>query len=135
MNTISLYTDGGARWNPWSAGCGWVLYDEWNTEVHSGYAPLGIMTNNQAEYEWLVRWLKDCILKWYTQVHVHMDSELIIKQLQGVYKVKNPQMRIYFWEVCDLVSALTVSYTHVRREMNTRADELSNMAMDENVRS
>jgi ribonuclease HI len=128
---IKLFTDGAARGNPGPAAIGVVLYNE-NDEVleqHCRY--LGTATNNMAEYEALLAGLE--LAKKYLPcgVHVHMDSELVVKQMLGSYRVKNEHLIGYFQKANRLKSHFdTVSFTHIPREMNKLADRLANQALD-----
>jgi len=132
---ITIYTDGGSRGNPGPAGAGAAIYNG-DTEIGTVSKFLGIRTNNWAEYEALIlaletthRLLGGPIT---TKVTVKMDSELIIKQMKGEYKVKNPDMKVKHQRVKELVleSFPKIEFVHVRREYNKRADELANDAMD-----
>ncbi|XKT74687.1 MAG: ribonuclease HI family protein [Patescibacteria group bacterium UBA2163] len=132
--TITIYTDGGARGNPGPAGAGAVIYQE-EKEVATVSEFLGVQTNNWAEYEALIRALevaRETLGDPLPHVRVYLDSELIVKQLSGEYRVKDAALKKQYARVIGLVeeSFPTVSFTHVRREKNTRADELANQAMD-----
>ncbi len=135
MNEVVIYTDGGARGNPGPAGAGAVVYDnEVEVGVVSDY--LGVQTNNVAEYEALIRAL-ECAKKTVKNIHervvvVRMDSELIVKQMKGEYRVKDPTLKLKHAVVQELIQKdfPHISFVHVRREKNTRADELANYAMD-----
>lgn len=135
MQTITIHTDGGARGNPGPAGIGVVFYGEANEELHTISEYIGEATNNVAEYTALVRALEDLpkvvadIAQ--TDVTVKLDSQLAERQLNGAYKVKDATLKTYFEKVKALAEAVgKVSYVHVRREDNKRADELANEAMD-----
>lgn len=135
MNEVVIYTDGGARGNPGPAGAGAVVYDnEVEVGVVSDY--LGVQTNNVAEYEALIRAL-ECAKKTVKNIRervvvVRMDSELIVKQMKGEYRVKDPTLKLKHAVVQELIAKdfPHISFVHVRREKNTRADELANYAMD-----
>lgn len=131
---ISIYTDGGARGNPGPAGAGAVVY-QGKEEVVLVSEFLGFQTNNWAEYEALIRALeaaRQTLGSPLSHVQVYLDSELIVKQLSGEYRVKDPALKKQYARVIGIVeeSFPEVSFTHVRREKNTRADELANQAMD-----
>jgi len=135
MSTVTIFTDGGSRGNPGPAGAGAVVYEN-ETEVGVVSEFLGVHTNNYAEYEALILALQ-CAQKNVSdlekkKVVVHMDSELIVRQMKGEYKVKNPTLKIKYAEVHALIKKHfpNISFTHVRRELNERADELANHAMD-----
>jgi len=135
---LKVYSDGGARGNPGPAGCGFVVYDEDNALVKKDSIYIGSTTNNQAEYKALI-----CALEYITkellekykieQVECFLDSELVVKQLNREYKVKHPDMIPLFAKVREYVMELggNVSFTHIRRELNTEADQLANEAMDQ----
>jgi ribonuclease HI len=134
----TLYADGGARGNPGRAGAGAVAFDSIGKRVIEVSDYLGETTNNVAEYEAIIRGLKklrDSFDEGYFDhrgVIVRMDSELVIKQLRGEYKVKHPNLVHRYFEVKNLFarSFPHISFEHVPREENTDADELANRAMD-----
>lgn len=136
MEKIVVYTDGGARGNPGPAGIGVVIQNEAGETLHESSAYIGETTNNIAEYEALIRALED--LQMFGEklkdlhVEVRMDSELVVRQMQGIYKVKEPNLKERFGKVAalkmDRVPNLT--FVHVRREHNKRADLLVNEAID-----
>lgn len=137
-NEIIIYTDGGARGNPGPAGSGAVIYDG-PKKVGEVSAFLGIQTNNFAEYEALVLVLQKTIDLFGSpvpgKVSVRMDSELIVKQMNGQYKVKHPVLKEKHTRVKMLIaeSFPNITFTHVRREQNKEADQLANDAMDRGV--
>lgn len=135
---ITVYSDGGARGNPGPAGCGYIIYDEDNIPIKKGSEYIGQTTNNQAEYKALIlalTYIKNTLLEIETveSVRCYLDSELVVKQLNGEYKVKNPDMILLFNEVRTLVMELggAVIFEHIRREKNKVADQLANDAMDQ----
>ena len=137
MENLVIYTDGGARGNPGPAGVGVVIQDAGGTTLKELSAYIGETTNNQAEYEALVRALTelkemfgDALRE--IPVEVRMDSELVVRQLSGVYKVKEVGMKEQFARVASmrLEDCPNMVFTHVRREENLRADELVNLAID-----
>ncbi len=127
----SIYSDGGARGNPGPAGIGAVIYDKNKKEIATVSRFIGKATNNQAEYEALIAALKkakDLDLK---DLKVYLDSELIVKQINREYKVKDKNLALLFMQVHNLcLSFDKISFFHVRREENKRADQLANEAMD-----
>jgi ribonuclease HI len=128
---IRAYIDGGARGNPGPAGYGVRIETEDGTLLEELYAPLGIATNNIAEYNGLLAALRWAVERGQQDVHVRSDSELLVKQMRGEYKVKNPGLQALYVHARLLVAQLgTVHFEHVRREMNQEADRLSNLAMD-----
>ena len=128
---ITAFIDGGARGNPGPAGYGVFieLPDGSIVELHGG---LGIATNNVAEYNGLLAALKWAIAHGHGHVRIKADSELLVKQMRGEYKVKNPGLQTLVATARALVNRLDrVTFEHVRREQNKDADRLSNVGMDE----
>lgn len=131
MKKLIINTDGGARGNPGPAGTGVVIKNE-NGEIiyqHGGY--IGETTNNVAEYKALIKALEESFNLGGTDLQINMDSELIVRQMQGVYKIKEPTLQVLAGEVLKLKNKFTsVNFTHVRREFNKEADGLVNQAID-----
>ena len=128
---ITAYIDGGARGNPGPAGYGVFIELPGGTtvELHGG---LGIATNNVAEYNGLLAALTWALENGQRDVHIRADSELLVKQMRGEYKVKHPGLQPLAARARLLVAQLgRVSFEHVRREQNKEADRLSNIGMDE----
>jgi ribonuclease HI len=130
---LQIYTDGGARGNPGPAGIGVLLVDKASgekVEEHSVF--LGKTTNNQAEYRAAILGLERAVALGAASVELIADSELIIKQARGEYKVKNADLAKRYLELKNLETRLNgrVQYRHVIREHNKRADTLANEAMD-----
>jgi ribonuclease HI len=128
---ITAHIDGGARGNPGPAGYGVhiALPDGSVVELHGG---LGIATNNIAEYNGLLAALAWAVDHGHRVVRIKADSELLVKQMRGEYKVKNPGLQPLYVRARLLVAELDdVRFEHVRREFNTEADRLSNLGMDE----
>ena len=131
MTKIIIYSDGGARGNPGPAGIGAVLYDENKNLLAEISSYLGVATNNQAEYKAVILALKKAQLLEAEELHFYLDSELVVKQLRGEYKVKNQDLASLFLEIHNLaINFKKISYTHIRRELNQEADRLANEAMD-----
>ncbi len=127
----TLYTDGGSRGNPGPAGIGVVLLRENGEVCCSGGRYLGECTNNVAEYEALIWGIEAAITCGVTDLLVRADSELVVKQMRGEYKVKHAGLQPLHARAKVAARALaSVRYEHVRREQNTHADELANAAMD-----
>lgn len=128
----TLRTDGGARGNPGPGGAGFVLEDESGGVVRSGGRYLGCVTNNVAEYEALAWGLETALHHGVRRLKVCADSELVVRQINGIYRVKNEGLKPLFARVRALLARFdSVDVTHVRREMNRAADLLANTAMDE----
>lgn len=132
MTKVIINTDGGARGNPGPAGIGVVIRDAETGETLEEHAEyLGETTNNQAEYRAVILGLKRAKDLGAVEVEIVTDSELVVKQANGEYKVKNPDLAVRFLEMKNLTTHFTrCRFRHVRRELNTRADYLSNVAMD-----
>ena len=127
-----LYTDGGARGNPGPAAFAYVLEAEDGTVLAAHGEAIGVATNNVAEYRALVEGLRKASELQLTDVEVVSDSELLVRQMQGDYKVKNAALRELWLDANELADTLdTVRYTAVRREHNELADRLVNEALDE----
>ncbi|MCC7356664.1 MAG: ribonuclease HI family protein [Candidatus Doudnabacteria bacterium] len=128
---VVLNTDGGARGNPGPAGTGVVIKDESGAILYAVGEYIGEATNNVAEYKALIRALEQAHKLGATEVRVNMDSELIVKQMLGQYKIKEPTLQQLAGEVIKLRNNFEkVSFTHVRRELNKEADLLVNEAID-----
>jgi ribonuclease HI len=126
-----LYTDGGARGNPGPAAYGFVLEAEDGTVLAAEGEPIGIATNNVAEYRALLAGLAKALDLQVPEVEVVSDSELLVKQMNGEYRVKNEALRGLSIEAARLAREIgSVSYRAVRREQNTLADRLVNEALD-----
>ena len=126
-----LYTDGGARGNPGPAAYGYVLEAEDGTVLASHGEHIGSATNNVAEYSGLVAGLRKAIELQVPEVEVVSDSELMVKQMRGEYRVKNEALRELFAEADRLARRVgIVEYRHVRRAHNEEADRLVNAALD-----
>jgi ribonuclease HI len=126
-----LSTDGGARGNPGPAAYGYVLETDDGTVLAAHGEAIGTATNNVAEYRALVAGLEKALELQVDEVEVVSDSELLVKQMRGEYKVKNEALRDLSSEAARLARQLkSVSYTAVRREHNELADRLVNEALD-----
>jgi ribonuclease HI len=129
---ITAYIDGGARGNPGPAGYGVRIEgpdDSLIAELHGG---LGIATNNVAEYNGLLAALRYAVEHGHRRLHIKADSELLVRQLRGEYRVKNEGLKPLFLEAIGLIRQIgDVTFEHVRREFNKEADRLSNLGMDE----
>jgi ribonuclease HI len=126
-----LFTDGGARGNPGPAAYGFVLEDEDGTVLASEGEPIGIATNNVAEYSGLIAGLRKAVELQLPAVEVVSDSELMVKQMRGEYRVKNEALRELSVEAGRLARELgKVEYRHVKRAHNELADKLVNDALD-----
>ena len=129
---IVAYIDGGARGNPGPAGYGVRIQSADGTVLDELHGALGIATNNVAEYNGLLAALQWDVKNNVNRLHIRADSELLVKQMRGEYRVKNPGLQPLYVRARLLVAQLDdVKFEHVRREFNTEADRLSNLGMDE----
>ena len=126
-----LSTDGGARGNPGPAAFGYVLEAEDGTVLAAHGETIGVATNNVAEYSALIAGLEKAHELGLREVEVVSDSELMVKQMLGEYRVKNDALRELSSQAARLARAIgSVTYTAVRREHNELADRLVNEALD-----
>ena len=126
-----LFTDGGARGNPGPAASAYVLEGEDGTVLAAHGEAIGTATNNVAEYRALIAGLERAGETGVSELEVISDSELMVKQMRGEYKIKNPALQELFLEASHAARPLRrVTYTHVRREHNELADRLVNEALD-----
>ncbi len=127
----TIYSDGGARGNPGPAAAGVVIMDRDGVMVAELSEYLGIATNNVAEYRALILGLHKALELGFRSVSVRMDSELVVRQLSGAYRVKDDKIRPLHQRAQQLLqSFVEVDVGHVRRSDNKRADELVNAALD-----
>jgi ribonuclease HI len=132
----TIYTDGGARGNPGPGAAAAVILDDDEDIVSEVSAYLGATTNNVAEYEALLLALQRARELGYDHASIRMDSELIVRQLNGIYKVKDPKLReLYGQAVRALREFVAWSVAHVPRSENKRADELVNAELDARERA
>jgi probable phosphoglycerate mutase len=126
-----LSTDGGARGNPGPAAYAYVLETEDGTVLAAHGEAIGVATNNVAEYRALVEGLRKAVELGVDELEVVSDSQLVVEQMRGAYKVKNVKLRELWEEAQELAGRLArVRYTAVRREHNELADRLVNEALD-----
>jgi ribonuclease HI len=130
MNLI-IYIDGGSRGNPGPAAAGVVIKTTDDVVVHEAGYFLGRMTNNVAEYSGLIHAIELAIEQEAQQVRIHSDSQLMVRQITGEYRVKSEDLKPLFEKAQALLLQLPAwEIQHVRREQNKRADELVNLALD-----
>jgi ribonuclease HI len=133
---IVAYIDGGARGNPGPAGYGVRIEDEQGALINEFNGFLGSATNNVAEYNGLLAALKYAQQHGHRRVHIKSDSELLVKQMRGEYRVKHPGLQPLHQQARTIALGLDrVTFEHVRREQNKDADRLANLAMDEAMKS
>lgn len=130
--TILAYTDGAARGNPGESGIGIIFKDEKGTTLTKICGYIGEATNNVAEYQALIACLKNAPKTKCSRLVVHSDSELMVRQILGEYKVKDPNLKTLFQKVHQLLAKAPFEFEikHVRRELNTEADQLANLGID-----
>jgi ribonuclease HI len=127
----TLYTDGGSRGNPGPAAYAYVIEAEDGTVLDARGEPIGVATNNVAEYRALVEGLAAAAQAGVDELEVVSDSELLVKQMRGEYKVKNAALRELSLEAARMARTIGgVRYRAVRREHNELADRLVNEALD-----
>jgi ribonuclease HI len=129
---LTIHTDGASRGNPGEAAYAYTIASDGQPVIEEA-GRLGRVTNNQAEYTALVRALEHALrMGPEHRLLIHSDSELMVKQMRGEYKVKNEDLRELYDQARQLVRKFsgTATFKHVRREFNRRADELCNEALD-----
>ena len=131
MSSATAHVDGGSRGNPGPAGYGVHITRDDGSSVDLKEA-IGVATNNIAEYNGLLAALRWAVHEGVRSLHVKADSELMVKQMLGVYRVKNPGLQPLYEEARRLAARIgRVTFEHVRREFNADADRLANEAMDD----
>ncbi len=128
---VSVHTDGGARGNPGPGAIGVVIKNEKKEKVREIGKFIGKSTNNEAEYKAVIEGLKACGEIGVEKAEFFIDSLLIVSQLNGNFKVKEPRMKSLFKEAKDVEKNIKlVKYTHVKREKNSEADKIVNDVLD-----
>ena len=128
---LIAYADGASRGNPGPAAYGAVLCDADGVELDAWGNPIGRATNNVAEYHGAIAAVEAALERGATELELRLDSELIVRQLEGRYRVKNQQLRPLFDQLSALVDRLdSFQPIHVRRHLNQRADAMANEALD-----
>lgn len=130
MTKIDIYTDGASRGNPGHAGCGYVIYAD-GQEIATGKKYLGMTTNNIAEYNAVIEACQHSLVKNVTELNFFLDSELVVKQMRGEYKVKHEGLIPLKAKADALLSGKKTVFTHIPRSLNKTADRLANEAIDE----
>jgi ribonuclease HI len=127
----TLHADGGARGNPGPAGIGVVLKDESGEVIAEIARGIGEATNNVAEYSALIAGLELALEEGVTDLEVYLDSELVVSQIKGEWKIKNDRLRTLAVKARSLLDRFArKSIAHVPRELNSDADKLANQGMD-----
>jgi ribonuclease HI len=133
--TYKMYTDGGARGNPGPAGAGVVLLDSTGAVVSTYCKYLGSRTNNEAEYGALLLGMSLARKNNVSKLLCYLDSELVVKQLNGQYKVKNERLLNLHTKVISLSQEFSeITFTHIPRSENSDADLLVNKVLDETLK-
>jgi len=128
---LLLYTDGGARGNPGPAGIGVVILDDKKNKVKELYKYIGETTNNVAEYNAIIHGLEEALLLKAKEVIVHLDSELVTRQLNGEYKVKDAGLKPLFEKALSCLKSFdSFEIRHIERSKNKEADRLANKAIN-----
>ncbi|NQT32579.1 MAG: ribonuclease HI family protein [Candidatus Omnitrophica bacterium] len=131
VSLLKIFADGGSRGNPGPAGVGAVLFDETGKRVAEVSRYIGIATNNVAEYLSAIYGLQEAVHLKAKEVKLHLDSQLIARQLKGEYKVKNADLKKFFDLAVNLFREFDkLDIIEVPREQNKEADELVNKALD-----
>jgi ribonuclease HI/probable phosphoglycerate mutase len=129
---LSLFTDGACRGNPGQGGAGAVLLGENGEVLGAAKKFLGHCTNNIAEYRALILGLETALERGTSVISIYLDSELLVRQIQGIYRVKNPDLKPLMAAIRDLLDRFdTWKIEHVPRSENALADGLANEAIDE----
>lgn len=130
---IIAYSDGGSRGNPGPSASGYVLMQESGEVIAEGGEYLGVTTNNVAEYTAVLQGLLRARELGYEEVDFRMDSQLVANQLNGIYKIKHPDLAVINQKIQQVVDEFNkVTFSHVRREYNKLADGVVNRILDEN---
>ena len=130
IKRVIIFTDGAAESNPGPAAIGATIKDEQGRPITSISQGIGRATNNQAEYRAVIAALEKAIRLGAEQVDIRSDSELVVKQISGKYRVKNAALKPLYQQVKQLQSLLEgFTITHIPRQQNTEADRLANIAL------
>ena len=128
---LIVYTDGGSRGNPGPAGIGVVIQDETKKKVKEVYRYIGEATNNIAEYNAVICGLEEAIELKAKDITVYVDSELIAKQLNGEFRVKDAEIKLLFEKVISILKNFnSYEIEHIERSKNKEADKLANKAIN-----
>jgi ribonuclease HI len=127
-----IYTDGASKGNPGPAGAGWIIEKRGTSLGARKGKFLGLATNNEAEYQALILALEEALALGADTIKVYMDSELLVRQLNGLYKVRSPKLVSYYEKSRELLSKfIKYAIIHINREANREADRLANYAIRE----
>lgn len=133
MKKVKIYSDGGSRGNPGPSACAFVALEK-DSEVFSQAKFLGIATNNQAEYQGVLLAVDWLLENGYKSVDFILDSELVVKQLTQVYRIKDATLQKFAQTIWERLKKnnIVATFSHVLRESNKKADELLNQVLDGN---
>jgi ribonuclease HI len=135
MKTLRVFTDGAARGNPGMAGIGVVIEDEHGVRLPDRYRYIDIATNNVAEYKALIEGMQAAVALTPDRIEIYLDSEVVVEQMNGRYKVRDPGLKQLFLQAKNLRDTFggDVVIKHIGRERNRGADALANRAIDEHI--
>ncbi len=130
-HVLKLFTDGGARGNPGHSACGVAIYDLNGNLIKINGKYCGVLTNNQAEYEALLTGLRMAHAMKANEIECYLDSDLIVKQIKGEFKIKNKIINEYVRKINTLLKNFhKVNFIHVARSENSIADKIVNIILD-----
>ena len=134
--SIEIFVDGASRGNPGPSGIGIALFSDGKNVVKKLFKFIGNATNNIAEYTALIYALQEALIDRYTNVTIKSDSELLIRQLKGEYKVKNENLKVYYEQFVHLSRGFDkIDLVLISRKDNSLADQLANKAIDSRIDS
>jgi ribonuclease HI len=134
VKELTIYSDGASRGNPGEAGAGAIIYGEEGTVIKKVKKYLGTTTNNVAEYMALIIALNEALRLKGEILHLFSDSELMVRQIKGIYKVRDRKMQALWREVKKLLAQfIQYDIICIDRRNNREADELANLAIDEQI--
>jgi ribonuclease HI len=132
MRTITIHTDGASRGNPGPAAIAYVITDQ--GKQYTDFKTIGNSTNNVAEYSALLFALKRLTALYPTSqvsLQIYTDSQLMARQIQGIYKIKDPTLKDIYFEIMQIISAYKYTINDIPRRENSQADSLCNQALDQ----
>jgi ribonuclease HI len=132
---LKIFSDGASRGNPGEAGCGFAVFSSDEQLLKEGSLYIGHATNNVAEYRAVLEAARFAATLKPNEISFYLDSELIVKQMKGEYKVKNETLAQIRLQLLKSLEGISYSFNHVRREYNKLADKLANKAIDEKIMS
>ncbi len=136
LKSINIFVDGASRGNPGPSGIGVVFCDDKKNIVKKLFKFIGIATNNIAEYSALIYALQEALIDRYENLTIKSDSELMIKQLRGEYRVKNENLKAYYQQFLHLSRGFNkIGLFNIDRKENNIADKLANKAIDSRIDS